>query len=144
MTFGLTYVLAWLGGEHIQSTPWVLLAYPIVRYAIYSAVALLLATVLRPALTFGIVFALAVVAQIVAPSVGGSHLIPQWLQLPLWVILPSTGLLSETRFLAITQAALKQPPWTQHAITLAYGLDYALIVMLFAMWSFHYRSLTRD
>jgi len=144
MMLGLTYVLAWLGGEHIHSARWVFIVYPMVRYAIYSAIALLLATVLRPAAAFGVVFAISVLAQVVAPTVGGSHWIPQWLQLPLWAILPSTSLLSETRFLAVSQAALKQVPWTQHAITLAYGLDYALVFMLLAMWSFHYRSLTRD
>ena len=29
----------------------------------------------------------------------------------------------------------------QHAISLGYGLDVALILVLLAMWSFHYRSL---
>jgi hypothetical protein len=58
--------------------------------------------------------------------------------------LPSTTLLSEDRFLSITQAALKQAGWLDHLITLAYGLDYALVFLLLAMWSFHYRSLKRD
>jgi hypothetical protein len=39
---------------------------------------------------------------------------------------------------------LKQAGWLDHLITLAYGLDYALVFLLLATWSFHYRSLKRD
>jgi hypothetical protein len=34
--------------------------------------------------------------------------------------------------------------WTDHLLALSYGLDYALICFLLAVWSFRYRSLTRD
>ena len=64
-------------------------------------------------------------------------------KLPVYV-LPSTTLLSEDRFLSITEASLKQAGWAEHLTTIAYGLDYALVVLLLAMWSFHYRSLKRD
>jgi len=53
-------------------------------------------------------------------------------------------LLSEERFLTITHAALKQATWLEHLTTLAYGLDYALVFLLLAIWSFRYRSLTHD
>src|SRR5438445_1653815 len=42
MMFALSWLLAWIGGERIQSTPWVLLAYPMARYAVYGAVAMAL------------------------------------------------------------------------------------------------------
>ena len=34
--FGMSYVLAWIGDARIQTTPWVLIVYPMVRYAIYT------------------------------------------------------------------------------------------------------------
>ena len=42
------------------------------------------------------------------------------------------------------QAAMKQATWQDHAISLAYGLDFALVILLSAMWSFHYRTLRKD
>jgi hypothetical protein len=53
-------------------------------------------------------------------------------------------LFSEERFLTITHASLKQATLLEHLTTLSYGLDYALVFLLLAIWSFHYRSLTRD
>jgi hypothetical protein len=81
---------------------------------------------------------------VVAPN--GETLVSNWkyLRVPVWVLLPSTSLLSESRFLTITHATLKQTSWPDHVITLAYGLDYALILMLLAMWLFHSRALTRE
>jgi hypothetical protein len=58
--------------------------------------------------------------------------------------LPSTDLLSETRFLTITQARLKLVPWTNHAIALAYGLDYALVFFPLAVWAFRRRAPARN
>ncbi len=68
----------------------------------------------------------------------------KYLRVPLWIALPSTSLLSEERFLTITHATVKQIGLLEHLTTLAYGLDYALVFVLMAMWSFRYRSLTRD
>ena len=56
----------------------------------------------------------------------------------------STDLLSETNFLAITAATLKQRPWSEHATALVYGLDYALVCFLLAAWTFRRRSLARE
>jgi hypothetical protein len=53
-------------------------------------------------------------------------------------------LLSESRFLTITQTSLEKITWDVHAITLSYGLDYALVCFLLAVWSFRRRSLSRD
>ena len=139
----LSYLLAWLGGEQIHSAWWLLPLYPLVRYAIYSAVAMLLVTALSPIVTMAIVLLMAVVAGIVAPSAGHSA-IPDWTGLRSYLPPPSTNLLSEIRLLALTQAPLNSNAWLDHVTALAYGLDYALVCFLLAVWSFHYRGLTRD
>jgi len=144
MMFGLSWLLALIGGEKIHSSTWVLLVYPMVRYAVYGALAMALVTVLHPVVTMGITLIIAVAALIVAPT---GHAITghvKYLKIPLWVLLPSTSLLSEDRFLTITHASLKPTGWLEHITTLSYGLDYALVFLLVAMWAFHYQSLTRD
>jgi ABC-type transport system involved in multi-copper enzyme maturation permease subunit len=144
MMFGLSYLLAWMGGEKIQSTPWVLLVYPLVRYAVYSAMAMLLVTVMHPALAFAGVMTISVTASVIDPSQHYNHVFWTWAHQAAYMILPSTTLLSEQRFLVITHATLKQTTWVEHLITLAYGLDYALVCLLGAMWSFRSRALRRD
>ncbi|HYW67478.1 MAG TPA: ABC transporter permease [Candidatus Dormibacteraeota bacterium] len=144
MMYGLSWLLAWVGGAQLHSTTWVLFAYPLVRYAIYAAIALALVTLIHPIASMGLVLILAVVALIVEPGGKVMHNHVQYLKVPLWILLPSTSLLSEERFLTITHAALKQATWLEHLTTLAYGLDYALVFLLLAIWSFRYRSLTHD
>jgi ABC-type transport system involved in multi-copper enzyme maturation permease subunit len=139
----LTYLLAWLGGERIHSPWWLLLLYPLVRYAVYSAVAMLLVTALHPIVTIATVMLIAVAASVVAPSSGHSA-IPIWIRTPLYILLPSTNLLSETRFLTLTQTLVNPGAWLDHLTALAYGLDYALVCFLLAVWVFHCRGLTRD
>jgi hypothetical protein len=39
------------------------------------------------------------------------------------------------------QVCLLNTPWETHAIALAYGLDYALVCFLLAVWSFQRRAL---
>jgi ABC-type transport system involved in multi-copper enzyme maturation permease subunit len=141
--FGMSYVLAWIGGTHIQTTPWVLIVYPMVRYAIYSALAILLVTMMHPVFAFGIVLVASVLAGMVGPA-SRSTTFPEWLRKGIYVILPSTDLLSESNFLSITQSTLKQMAWTDHLLALSYGLDYALVCFMLAVWSFRYRSLARD
>jgi len=143
-TLIMTYFLAGIGGQSIQSNPLPLVVYPLVRYAVYSAIAMLLVTRLHPVVAFGIVLVIAVVIGMVGPSAGQSSFLPAWLRSGLYFLLPSTGLLSETRFLTITQADLKPVAWSSHAIALAYGLDYALICFLLAAWLFQRRSLSRE
>jgi ABC-type transport system involved in multi-copper enzyme maturation permease subunit len=144
MMFGLSWLLAWIGGERLHSATWVVLVYPMVRYAAYSAVAMALVTVLHPLVTMGITLILAVVALMVQPTAHAVTSNWKYLRVPLWIALPSTSLLSEERFLTITHATVKQIGLLEHLTTLAYGLDYALVFVLMAMWSFRYRSLTRD
>jgi ABC-type transport system involved in multi-copper enzyme maturation permease subunit len=139
--FGMSYLLAWIGGARIESAPWTLIAYPLVRYALYSALSMLLVRVLHPVLSLGVVMLVAVLTGMVNPGSNAGFL-PGWLRGGLYAVLPSTGLLSENRFLTITKADLNRIPWTAHAISLAYGLDCALVFLLLAMWAFRRRSLT--
>ena len=138
---GVTFLLAWLGGQRFHTSLWVLVVYPLVRYAIWAAVAMLLATLVHPVFAMGIVVLLATLIQIFG-SVPSK--IPVWVRLPIHLVLPLTDLLSEERFLTITQAARKPFPWTNHMTALTYGIDYAFVCFLLAALVFQYRSLTRD
>jgi ABC-type transport system involved in multi-copper enzyme maturation permease subunit len=142
--FGFSYLLAWIGGEHIQTTPWVLIVYPLVRYAIYSAISMFLVTMMHPVFAFGIVLLTSILAYMVQPGSRPPAFLPGPLKAIVYTLLPSTELLSEGRFLTITQASLQKITWDVHAITLSYGLDYALVCFLLAVWSFQRRSLLRD
>jgi ABC-type transport system involved in multi-copper enzyme maturation permease subunit len=142
--FTVHNVLAWIAGQHIVTAPWVLLAYPMVRYGIYAALAVCLVTVLHPVFAFVIVMLAGLAANLVSPESLGAMFLPQWLRTGLFYVLPSLNLLSEERFLAITSATLKQTPWQDHAVALAHGLDYALVALLLAAFGFRRRSLTRE
>jgi len=137
---GLDYLLAWIGGAHIQSPVWELMVYPLVRYTLYMAMGMTLASVMHPILAFCVVLFTSIAAQIVAPSANTTFL-PEWLKTGLYYVLPSTDLLSETRFLTITRATLQEATATEHLYALVYGLDYALVLFLIAVWLFHRRSL---
>lgn len=137
----VTLLLAWLGGQRFHTALWTLLLYPMLRYAIWAAIAMLLVTLLHPVLVMGIVMGLATLVELFAAT---SSKIPLWLRLPVHMTLPMTNLLSEERFLVITRASLKPFPWTNHLTALAYGLDYALVCFLLAAFLFQYRSLTKD
>lgn len=144
LMLGMSYLLAWIGGERIQSAPWLLILYPLARYAIYAALAIFLVTFMHTAFAFSIIVVIAVLAMLFAPGSPLLSHIPGWLHAALYALLPSTGLLSETRFLTITSATLRNASWLDHVTTLAYGFDYAFVCLLLAMWSFHYRALRRD
>jgi ABC-type transport system involved in multi-copper enzyme maturation permease subunit len=142
--FGFSYLLTWIGGERIQTTPWVLIAYPLVRYAIYSAISMFLVTMMHPVLAFGLVLVTSILTFMVSPGARPPAFLPGPLRAIVYTLLPSTELLSESRFLTITQTSLEKITWDVHAITLSYGLDYALVCFLLAVWSFRRRSLSRD
>ncbi|MBZ5522062.1 MAG: ABC transporter permease [Acidobacteriia bacterium] len=137
----VTIFLAWLGGQRFHTSLWTLLVYPMVRYAIWAAIAMFLVTLLHPLFVLGIVVVLATLVQVLGAD---SSRIPGWIRHPVHVVLPLTNLLSEDRFLAITRESAKPFLWTNHAIVLAYGLNYALVCFLLAVFVFQYRSLTRD
>ena len=138
---GVTLLLSYLGGQRLQTSLWTLLVYPMVRYSIWAAISIFFVTMVHPIVVMGVVAVLATLVQLFASASKG---IPNWLRLPIHLMLPLTGLLSEERFLVITRASLKTLPWTSHATILAYGLDYALVFFMLAAWVFQHRSLTRD
>jgi ABC-type transport system involved in multi-copper enzyme maturation permease subunit len=145
MMFALSYLLALIGGQKIHSAPWVLLLYPLVRYSIYAALAMALVTVMHPIVAWGITTGIALVILIVQPTGRPvSNVAWRWIKNVIYTILPSSGLLSEERFLTIKDATIKHANWVDHVATLGYGLDYALVLLLIAMWSFHSKSLRRD
>jgi ABC-type transport system involved in multi-copper enzyme maturation permease subunit len=141
LMLGVTFFLAWLGGQSFHTSVWMLLVYPMVRYAIWAAIAIFLVTLLHPVFVIGLVAVLATVARVFGSTQTG---MPDWIRMPVHLALPLTDLLSEQRFLAITRASLKPYPWTNHLTALAYGLDYALVWFLLAVLVFQYRSLSRD
>lgn len=138
---GVTFLLAWLGGQRFHTSLWTLLVYPMVRYAIWSAISMFLVTVLHPVFVMGIIV---VLATLVETFQRASNHIPGWIRLPVHLVLPLTNLLSEERFLVITRASLKPFPWTNHLTALTYGLNYAFVWFLLAVLLFQYRSLSRD
>jgi ABC-type transport system involved in multi-copper enzyme maturation permease subunit len=138
---GVTFLLAWLGGQSFHVSVWTLIVYPMVRYAMWAAISMFLVTVLHPVVVIGIVV---VLATLVAIFGSASRHIPAWVRLPVHFILPLTNLVSEDRFLVITRAAVKPFPWTHHLTALTYSLDYALVFFLLAVFVFQRRSLSRD
>lgn len=134
LMLGLTLSMTAIGGGHIKSNLWPLLAYPMVRYSLYSAIALLLVTRMHPVFVFAIVMVCGALA-------GSSEVLPHGLQVATQYILPSFDLLSESRFVSITQAELKSLPWTQHLTVLTYGLDWTVVFFVLAARSFRRRPL---
>src|SRR5258708_21440235 len=143
MMIGVSYLVGWLGGQHIHADPLVLFAFPLVRYAIYAAMAMLLATVLGSVMSMVSVMGIVIVNSMVEPGSWDWKPKLMWLKTALYYVLPSTNLLSEERFLSLRQAALKPTTWQEHGTALLYGLDYALVILLLAMWSFRGRTLRR-
>ncbi|HXJ45877.1 MAG TPA: ABC transporter permease subunit [Candidatus Dormibacteraeota bacterium] len=145
MMLVLSYLLALIGGQKIHSAPWAMVLYPLVRYSIYAALAMALVTLMHPMVAWGITAAVAVVVMIVEPTGQPvKNVAWRWIKNVLYIVLPSSGLLSEDRFLTIKDATIKRTGWLDHVTTLSYGLDYALVLLLIAMWSFHSKSLRRD
>src|SRR5208282_3185467 len=51
---GVTFLLAWLGGQSFHASLWTLVVYPMVRYAMWAAIAMFLVTMLHPILVMGL------------------------------------------------------------------------------------------
>jgi len=101
-------------------------------------------TMMHPVMAFGLVLVTSILTFMVSPGARPPAFLPGPLRAIVYTLLPSTELLSESRFLTITQTSLEKITWDVHAITLSYGLDYALVCFLLAVWSFRRRSLSRD
>ena len=140
----MTYSVVSFAGMKVHASPWILLVYPMVRYAIWAGLALVATTFVSPAVTMGLLLVVWLLTAFVAPDSPAWRGELKWLRTGLYYVLPSTPLLTEGRFLSLRQASIKQASWMEHAISLGYGLDIALILVLLAMWSFHYRSLRQS
>jgi hypothetical protein len=85
--------------------------------------------------------AVAILAALV--SGGTSQILPVWLSRSLYAVLPSIGLLAESRFFNLTQGTSRALQWREHVMILAYGLDYAVLCLLTSSLLFRRRALTR-
>ena len=143
--FGATFLLTWLVGQTFHAPWWVLLVYPLVRYAVWAAISMFLVTFLPPVVVMGVFAILATLIRTFGSSTSiEPSKIPAWVSAPVHLILPLTNVLSEDRFIIMTQASLKGYPLTRHMTALAYGLDYALVWFLLAVVVFQRRSLSSD
>lgn len=137
---GMYYLLASLGGGHVQCAPWILIVYPMIRYSVYAALAMLLVTMMHPAVVVALFLILSTVGSYLSPGPRNDN-IPHWLRAAAYSVMPSAGLLSESRFFRLNEATLIT--WHDHLTTIAYGADYAMVCFLLAVWSFRKRSLSR-
>lgn len=144
LMMAMSYTVVGVAGMKIHASPWELFFYPLVRYSIYAAMGMWLTTMVHPVVTMGLMLALTILTELTSPRSFAWRPSVAWLKTGLFYVLPSTELLTEDRFLSLRQAALKQSSWVEHALSLSYGLDCALILLLLAIWSFHYRTLQRD
>jgi len=63
-----SYLLAWIAGESMHPVLWALIVYPMVRYAIYSAISMAFATLMHPLLALCAVLVISVLTTLAAPS----------------------------------------------------------------------------
>jgi len=130
-----------LAGLPFRAPWWILIVYPLVRYAVWAAISMFLVTFLHPIVTLGVA---AVISTWVLVTPGAAYY-PEWIRVPLQVIFPlTTSVLSEDRFFSMTQQTLHRYPWAYHATALAYGLNYALVCFLLAAFLFQRRSLAGE
>jgi ABC-type transport system involved in multi-copper enzyme maturation permease subunit len=130
-----------LAGLPFRAPWWILIVYPLVRYAVWAAISMFLVTFLHPIVTLGV----AAVISIWVLVTPGAAYYPEWVRVPLHVIFPlTTSVLSEDRFFSMTQQTLHRYPWAFHATALAYGLNYALVCFLLAAFVFQRRSLAGE
>lgn len=144
MLVSVTYFLARIGGVKIQAAPWILVLYPLVRYAIYAAMAIFCVTFMHPVVCMGVILVVSLLTEIVMPGTPSWYPSAAWIKAGLYYLLPSTNLLTEGRFLSLRQASVRQVTWLEHTISIGYGVDCALLLLLLAMWVFHHRNLRQD
>ena len=144
VVMGISYLLAAVGGQHLHAVPWILFLYPLVRYGIYAALAMFFATLVHAVMAMAAVFVISILTTMVEPQSMEWTRKLMWLKTALYYVLPSTSLLTESRFLSLRQASIKQASWVEHLLSLGYGLDCAIVLFCLAAWSFHYRSLRQE
>ena len=144
VVIAISYLLAAMGGQHLHVAPWILFVYPLARYSIYAALAMFFATLVHSVMAMAAVFVISIFTAMV--GLQSTEWTPKlaWLKTALYYVLPSTSLLTESRFLSLRQASIKQTSWLEHLLSLGYGFDCAIVLFCFAAWSFHYRSLRQE
>src|SRR5260221_7071159 len=141
MMLVLSYLLALIGGQKIHSAPWVMVLYPMVRYAIYAALAMALVTLMHPVVAWGITAAVAVVVMIVEPTGQPvKNVAWRWIKNILYSVVATSGVVSEDRFLTIKETTIKGTGWLDHLTTFHLGMDQALVLQLIGMWRFNLHS----
>jgi Cu-processing system permease protein len=135
-------VISWIAGQRLAFS-WVLAAYPLVRYLLYSAIALFFSTFCIPGVALGVTVLVSAVAMTVEGHNALLARLPHWVVAPVRYLFPSTGLLGEEKFLSVTSSPLRHTSLADHLTAVAYGLDYALIMLLLAAWIFRRRPLVR-
>src|SRR5260370_6370532 len=138
MMFLVSLLLAWMGGQKIAVATWpLLLLYPMVRYAIYAAIAMAIGTLLHPVFTWAVTLLLGVLAAMVVPRDPRVTNPLRWVESGLYYLLPSTHFLSEDRFLDIKHASLRQASWFEHLTTLPNAMDSSPLLLYFPHCPFH-------
>lgn len=145
---GLSYLLVWLGAERLQVSPWILIVYPLVRYALYAAIAILFVMFMHPVLAVGATIFVSILSSIVTAAVKNpapffGHAFVKICKV-VYFALPSFELMSEDKFVSLTKASLSGTTALEHLTALGYGLDYVFVFFLLAAWFFHSRNLKRD
>jgi Cu-processing system permease protein len=135
-------VLSLIAGQHLVTSWWILAVYPLIRYMLYSAIAVFFATFLGPFVAVGATLLVTIGAMLVEGNGAPSRLPHAWV-VALRYLFPSIGLLSEERFLTVTHSTLRPMRLTDHLIALSHGLDYALVMLALAAWIFRRRPLVR-
>jgi len=105
LMIGMSYLLVSVVGMKVHVAPWILLVYPMVRYAIYAGLALLLATLVHPVVTMGLMLMIYLLTGLSTPGSLAWRAELRGLKSALFYLLPSTNLLTEGRFLSLRQAA---------------------------------------
>jgi ABC-type transport system involved in multi-copper enzyme maturation permease subunit len=136
-------VISRIAHQHIATSWWLLIAYPAARFLLYSAVACFFSTMLRPLPALGVTFLFSALAISVEGPVTIFARLPHWVLSPFQYLLPSVGQLAEARFIVLTSTPLRYTPLSDQLIPLAHGLDYALVMLLFAALIFRHRALVR-
>ena len=143
VAFMLAFELAISGiaEQHIATSWWLLIAYPAARFLLYSAVACFFSTMMRPLPAWGVTLLFSALALSVEERASLLARLPHWVLLPVRYILPSVGQLAEERFIVLTSTPVRYTPLSNQLIPIAHGLDYALIMFLFAALIFRHKPL---
>jgi ABC-type transport system involved in multi-copper enzyme maturation permease subunit len=143
LMLGFEEVLSLVAHQRIATSWWVLLAYPLVRYLLYSAIGSFFSVFAGPIVAVGATFLTSILARLLEAGGGVLSHLPSWILTPVRYALPSVGLLGEEKYLSVTSSPLHAPRLTQHLTALGHGLDYACIMLLLAAWIFRRRPLVR-